>query len=247
MGESLDMELSHTIILVTRENVDDLFKFNIEPISLSVNRLMKQRLLEAGQKERLRTYMLHEKVEDSRIVLGILFESLAQIQLQKEVDLNLVRMVKGSTQRGNDKWKSRPSSDTSSQATSSHILFKPKDTDEYANSHPSDIKEGVFYVPLSQNEVAFDSFLLVDKVLYLFQMTIASRHEIKEGIMESLEHPTLMGAEWHFIFVTPSGTPIVCSQANVAKMGEFRDKASLFVAEIDFHKLEPPKAATPPT
>ena len=114
MGESLDMELSHTIILVTRENVDDLFKFNIEPISLSVNRLMKQRLLEAGQKERLRTYMLHEKVEDSRIVLGILFESLAQIQLQKEVDLNLVRMVKGSTQRGNDKWKSRPSSDTSS-------------------------------------------------------------------------------------------------------------------------------------
>ena len=114
MGESLDMELSHTIILVTRENVDDLFKFNIEPISLSVNRLMKQRLLEAGQKERLRTYMLHEKVEDSRIVLGILFEALAQIQLQKEVDLNLVRMVKESTQRGNDKWKSRPSSDTSS-------------------------------------------------------------------------------------------------------------------------------------
>ena len=33
-----------------------------------------------------------------------------------------------------------------------------------------------------------------------------------------------------FHIVTPSGTPIVCPQANVAKMGE-----------IDFHKLEPPQ------
>jgi len=81
MGERLDIDLSHAIILIRRENLDNLFKFNIEPISPSVNRLMKRRLLEKGQRERLRTYMLHEKVENSRIVLGILFESLAQIQL----------------------------------------------------------------------------------------------------------------------------------------------------------------------
>jgi len=78
-------------------------------------------------------------------VLGILFESLAQIQLQNKVDLNLVRMVKESSQRGNDKWTFRPSSDTSSQATSSRILFEPEDTEEYAGSQSDAINEGVFY------------------------------------------------------------------------------------------------------
>jgi len=72
-------------------------------------------------------------------------------------------------------------------------------------------------------------------------MTIATLHEIKEGIVEFLKHPTLMGAEWHFIFVIPRGSPIACPQANVAKMKGFGDKARLFAAEIDLHKLGPPQ------
>jgi len=36
MGKNLNMELSHSIILVKRKNVDDLLRFTIEPISLSV-------------------------------------------------------------------------------------------------------------------------------------------------------------------------------------------------------------------
>jgi len=151
----------------------------------------------------------------------------------------VVPMVKESGQQGSDKWKSIL--DTSSQATSFHILLKPEDTAEYATSHPEVIKEGVFYVPLAQNQVAFDSFLLVGQVLYLFQMTIAARHEIKEGIMDFLKHPTLMRAQWYFIFVTPTASPLVCRQPNVAKMDELWQKAKLFVAEIDFHTLWPPQ------
>jgi len=43
MGKNLDMELSHSIILVKRKNVDDLLRFTIEPISLSVKWQPKQR------------------------------------------------------------------------------------------------------------------------------------------------------------------------------------------------------------
>lgn len=53
MGENLDFELSHSIILVKRRNVDNLFNFNIEPISPSVDRRMKRRPLVAEQEERL--------------------------------------------------------------------------------------------------------------------------------------------------------------------------------------------------
>jgi len=57
------MELSHSIILVKRENVDDLLKFTVEPISLSVRRLLQQELMEVEQEERLRTYLLRARAQ----------------------------------------------------------------------------------------------------------------------------------------------------------------------------------------
>jgi len=57
----------------------------------------------------------------------------------------------------------------------------------YNGPQPSRIKEGVFYIPMSQNQVAsFNSFLLVGQDLCMFQMTIATFHKIEEGIIESL-------------------------------------------------------------
>jgi len=57
------MELSHSIILVKRENVDDLLKFTAEPISLSVKRLLQQELVEVEQEERLQTYLLRARAQ----------------------------------------------------------------------------------------------------------------------------------------------------------------------------------------
>lgn len=58
--------------------MDDLLRFTIEPISLSVKRRLKQQLMEVEQKERLWTYLLCTSIQDLRIVLGIVFKSLAQ-------------------------------------------------------------------------------------------------------------------------------------------------------------------------
>ena len=46
------------------------------------------------KKEQLRTYLQTSKTRESRIVAGLLFESLAQLQLQEEVALTLFPMVK---------------------------------------------------------------------------------------------------------------------------------------------------------
>ena len=229
MGERLDMELSHTIILVKREDVDDLLNFTIEPISQPVQRRLRQQLMEVEQKEGLRTYLLRARTQDSRMMLGLVLESLMQFQLQKDAVLNLVPMVLKESQRGNAKWTSGPSSDTSP------TRFKPKGTIEYDGSPPENIEKGVFYVPSSDNQVAFDSFMLVDKVLYLFQMTIAASHPISEGIMVFLSRPTLQTVEWRFIFII-CGSPFSCSQANYATMKTFWNKVKLFTAEVDVHK-----------
>ena len=227
MGERLDMKLSHTIILVKREDVDNLLKYTVEPISQPIQRRLRQRLLEVEQKEWLRTYLLRSRTQDSGMMVGLVFESLMQIKLQKDAVLNLVPMVMKESQRGNAKWTSGLSSDTSP------TRFTPEGTIEYG-SLPDKIEKGIFYVPSSDNQAAFDSFMLVDKYLYLFQMTIAASHPISERIMVFLSHPTLQTVEWRFIFII-RGSPFSCSQANYATMKTFWDKVKLFTAEVDVH------------
>lgn len=239
MGEKLDMDMSHSMILVKRETVDNLFKFTIEPISLSVRRLLRKQLMEAEQKERLRTYLLLSRTQASRILTGLVFESFAQVQLQKKVTLNLVPMVKVLVPgRGNDKWESQSSEDAGKLCLK--IKFIPEETIEYNATELKAIKAGAFYVPMSSKQVAFDSFMLVGQVLYFFQFSIAASHDIKEGIMKFLSQTrlkeTFQRAEWRFVFIIPSGSTMFCPESNVTKMKEFWDRANLFTAEIETSK-----------
>ena len=238
MGETLDMELSHSIILVKRDNVDDLCRLTIEPISLSVRQLLKKELMKAKRKERLQAYRLTTRVKNSKMLAGLFFESLAQLQLQEEVTLNLVPMVEVPAPRGgNAKWESQPSSRAGAPFP---IQFKPADTVEYDESKLSGFQPGVFCVPMFSNQVAFDSFVLVDQGLYIFQFSISASHEITEGVTKFFSQPTLeeklQGTEWRFVFVISPGSSIVCSESNVAKLKGFWDRARLFTAEIDVHK-----------
>ena len=231
------MRLSHFIILVKRECVDDLHKFTIEPISLSVNRQLRQQLMKNEQKEQLRTYLLHETFQRSRI--GLIFESMAQFHLQEQADLDLVRMVREPGQRGgNARWVSKRGSGTSS---GTRLSLKPVDVIEYKGNWPSSIKEDVFYVPSNPNQVALDSFILIKQVLYIFKMTIATKHSIKEGIMKFLSHSQFKKLKWYFVFVIPQGSLVLYSEENIAKMKLFWDKATPFTAEIDVDKLTQPQ------
>lgn len=249
LGQGLDMGLSHSIILVKRTSLDNLLKRTIEPLSLPINRRIKQQLMAKERVERLRIYLRYDRVQESSIVKGLIFESLMQLQLQEEAQLDLLPMIKVPGQRGgNAKWISQRASDASSSDASSsgspppiHLSFKPDYTTEYKGSYPRDIDQRVFYVPSNPAQVALDSFILIGGVLYIFQMTIAPSHPIKEGIMEFLSHPTLQEADWYFVFIVPSGLSIVCREANVAKMKLFWDNASLFTVEIDVPKLSQPQ------
>ena len=49
------------------------------------------------------------------------------------------------------------------------------------------INEKTFYVPESTNQVALDSFIWMDKFLYIFQFTIAEKHKINDGLFRYLD------------------------------------------------------------
>lgn len=63
-------------------NVDKLVEFIVKPITDSVRRQPKMRLMEEERKKQLRVYNILERVEDLRNIAGLLFEAMAQLQLQ---------------------------------------------------------------------------------------------------------------------------------------------------------------------
>ena len=121
------------------------------------------------------------------------------------------------------------------------IRFKPTDTVEYDESKLSGIRANVFYAPMSSNQEAFDLFILVDQVLYIFQFSIDASQEIKEGsVVKFFSQPMLkerlQGAEWRFVLVVPPRLTDIYSESNVAMLKGFGDRARLFIAEIDLFK-----------
>jgi hypothetical protein len=243
-GEILDMDLSHSIILVKRKDVNDLCAFTIDTISPFVKQLLKKELVKAEHKERLRAYLLTSRVKNSRMLAGLIFESLAQLQLQEKALLDLIPMVKVEAPRSrNAKWESQLRNKASAANTLSQVEFEPEDTVEYNASELSKLQPGVFYVPTAPNQVGLDSFILTDQFLYFFQFSIAAKHEIKEGMMlflsQSALKETLQGLEWRFIFVIPPGSTIFCPESNIGMLKGFWDRVTLFTAEIDFERGQP--------
>lgn len=240
------MELSHSIFLVKRQDVNNLLKFHIEPITPSVKRRLRKQLTQVEQKERFRTYSLFSRVKSSRILSGVIFESFAQLQLQEKLTtLALVPMEYVEAQgRANAKWRYEPSS-AGAGGPSLRIQLEPTETIEYDESEWSGLESNVFHVPMPSSQVAFDAFILVDDVFYIFQFSIAASYGIKEGIMtffsKAMLQENLNKAEWRFVFIVPHGSKIVCPEASAAKMEPFWAKAKLFVAELDTRKQEQPQ------
>jgi hypothetical protein len=174
---------------------------------------------------------------------------MAQLQLQKEVALDLVPMTRQpASGRNKAKWIIAPKV-TATAASSSIasnvrdaantpilIKFTPEGTEVYTGSRPANILPNIFYLPKSVNQPAFDSFILADEVLYIFQFSVASKHDINPSVMDFSSHATLKEALWRFIFVVPpDGTLEYPEPSGVAgeKLKEFWKRVTLFTAEFD--------------
>lgn len=101
-----------------------------------------------------------------------------------------------------------------------------------------------FYIPQLSNQVAFDSFILADGVLLIFQFTIALLHHIKEGIMpfftQLMLNSMFQMTEPHFIFVIPHRVAIVCPESGGAKLKKFWKRVTLYLAEFDSREQTQP-------
>lgn len=205
---NLSFNPPHTIFLIRRDesNTGDqsyLRRCIVEPISSCIKEKLRLKLMEARDEERLRVYNAFESVPASRKLAGVAFEAIGQCQLRKEVALTLVPMVWNAptTRGGSGHWVSQFTQDFMSpqmQGSGSvgpiagsglpMIRFEPHSTVQYPKPRPIQVSSNIYYVPESPNQVSFDSFIVNNGALYMFQFTIVDSHSIKGGLMDFLLH-----------------------------------------------------------
>ncbi|KAI0256323.1 hypothetical protein BJV78DRAFT_1151083 [Lactifluus subvellereus] len=110
---------SLSTFLLKRENVDDLARASVEPISTFVKSELQKRIRAEERGEQIRLYEYLAPVARSRHMAGLVFESLALSKFQTHVALELIPMVK---------W-------TSDESTNSSQGCKGKEYPQWHSNH----------------------------------------------------------------------------------------------------------------
>ena len=142
-----------------------------------------------------------------RCIAGLAFEPLAHKKLGKRIVLGLIPMVlRELLEAGEGKKKLRWYSNHGEEDPSSvrPIDITPLRTTIHEGFRLDRIEDKVYYVPKLKNQVAFDSFIMADGNLYIFQCSIASIHPVKAGIVPFFTQDLLPPQDrWYFVFVVP--------------------------------------------
>lgn len=225
-ASTLEMDkLSHKICLVSRDILENVASLPIvEPITPYVRSKLVCQLRILERREQVRLYKRFAKKSESRALAGVAFEAAGQAMLQDGMGLVLVPMVhhppKPCTPR--PPWYS------------SHVLQRnveleqlrqialgntlsltvPSGIFEYTDNGPLSIKPDIFYLPEMTNKIAFDAFILLNGILYLFQFTIGDQHDVKPGLKDFLATCAGIPAmdHWRFVFIIPPNHTLIAPQ-----------------------------------
>jgi hypothetical protein len=218
-------DVSQKICLISRENRDDVASLQIvKPISPNMHSRLVCQLRKLERQEQVCMYKRFAKTRDAKAVAGIAFEAAGQVRLQDGMDLELLPMVHLPRSRDSPpRWYSSHfllrnevleclRQDVLGRALT--IQVRPSQIIKYADDGPLSIESGVFYLPEITNQVAFDAFILLNGILYLFHFTIAESHDIKTGLKDFLmtcsNIPDI--ENWRFVFVIPPKQTLMCAQ-----------------------------------
>ena len=213
-------DLSHTLLLVTRMSKDlkvdttreilpheDLVLAKVEIASRAVEMALQVRLWEQLRADQLTIYRQFANVPETRCIAGLAFESLVHKKLRQRIFLRLIPMVLREVREPGEGKKPQWHSNHGGGEDPSSVRpidITPLRTEAYEISELDQIENKVYYVPKSKNQVAFESFIMADGNLYVFQCTIASKHSIKAGIVPFFSpYPLPPQDHWYFVFVVP--------------------------------------------
>ncbi len=220
--------LSHHIFLLERMTedmiqemnlkLDDIRKYtygSIRPISRAVVEKLQNLFAMLSLTEHQMWYERFVNIPMGRISAGFLYESFVHKTFEEEIKLDLFPMkdqrvlVSG---RQKLQWKSTHE-DPSKQSSPIHTT--PTNTIAYQESITT-IEPEVYYILRARNQVGFNSFVMTNNTLYIFQASIASCRRINPGFLSFFskvsEGSLPRDMPWKFVFVIPTLVQISCPQ-----------------------------------
>jgi hypothetical protein len=235
------MDISHTIFLIRRielppQHLQYLQQYTVEPITHRTSHTLSRLFMEAKQEQRIDLYQTFTQVPNTRILAGFAYEMIGHHRFQSKVEFSLTPMAKElpTQKKKNVVWLSQFPRELVGTIA---FNFTPQTFMTYKWPGPKVVKPFIYYIPESSNQVAFDSFVLVDQVLYMFQFTIASTHPIKAGIMGFLSHLRetlkMTREELRFVFVIPPGNNVGCTQTSDDLLKGFWNSVKLYSTVMD--------------
>jgi hypothetical protein len=111
--DGLKLDASPFLFLIRRVELNPwdtgyLQRYTVELITSHVRQVLEFRLIRAMQYERSRVYKLFETVQGSKQLANVAFESMVQLQFQRDIALTLVPMVKHPPTSGAiPRWRSQ--------------------------------------------------------------------------------------------------------------------------------------------
>jgi hypothetical protein len=113
------------------------------------------------------------------------------------------------------------------------VDIQPSKTFEYTDHGLESLEPNVFYVPEKTNRSAFDSFILVNDILYIFQMTIKPIHDINRGLVDSAGRYHFPSRDkWRFVFIIPPNLVLAVPQPWKLELRSLSPYSTVVVAEM---------------
>ena len=228
-------DISLTILLLKRLPGNDFSLPTVEVITPAAEMVVRDQLnKDSSRSDLFRLYPSLARVEQSRRLADIVYGMLAQESLLREYGtfrLQLYPMVR-RTPDGSGPIKKLPRwySNQGHGDIASFGIY-PTGIDTF-DPKAGPIKNNVYY---KSYQAAFDSFIMVNNQLYIFQFTVATEHDVNKGILTFFSQASLPPrANWYFIFVIPSNlSEFGCPQGR-GEMKEFLEEIHLYTMSVGF-------------
>jgi hypothetical protein len=245
-GGVLDLDAnSHAIFLVKRNEIDDLERAYLEPISPNVEMQLMMAINNLQRLEQIDLYYAFTSIDPTKGVAGLVYKSLGHTLIQEGITLTLKPAIKRK-ERKHFYWKSQgedPASNSMDLDGPEPVSFPPNIGIVYEELRS--VKPNCLYVPKARNEVALDPFFILGEFLYILQFTVANNHDIKKGIEKSLSRLVDVlppKTKWRFVFITPPGCEVDVKVT--LEVEKFLDGATLFSAHLKIEEAHGPTIGT---
>jgi hypothetical protein len=185
--------------------------------------------------QRIELYHNFASLDATKIVAGMVYESMGHTLLKEGVTLILNPMIK-SVQRKLHHWKSRSRGQASNSMDldDSVTISLPSGTPFIFEGRLTSFMPNCLYVPKARNHVAFGSLFQLGVDLYIFQFTVAKTHDIKIRIEESLsgmQNILPPKRNWRFVFITPPDCEVDVNARS--EVDEFLREVTLYSAHLE--------------